>query len=110
MHALIMGLCFGLSAYAEAPSEPNKKKVFVDKLLARMTLEEKTGQLSQLSVNWQKTGPGGTPDFVEKIEKGQAGTILNSYSLDSMRRLQKSAVEKTRLKIPLLFAGDILTG
>lgn len=80
-------------------------------LLGRMTVEEKLGQLQQLS--WTgETGPGGgqTAQAEEAARKGLLGSVLNIYGADTTNALQRIAVEESRLGIPLLFGGDIIHG
>jgi beta-glucosidase len=83
---------------------------FVDSVLARMTLEEKLGQLNQLSGMGEPTGPGGTAAGVDQIRRGEVGSFLNIVGADSTRKLQRLAVEQSRLRIPLLFALDVIHG
>ena len=83
----------------------------VDSLLSLMTLEEKAGQLNmapqELSIN---------PESKEKIVlddeilKGRIGAIINPRNIDENIRLQKIAVTQSRLRIPLLFATDVIHG
>ena len=89
-----------------APGEDH----FVDSVLARMTLEEKVGQLNQLSGMGEPTGPGGTAAGIEQIRRGQVGSFLNIVGADSTRKLQRLAVEESRLRIPLLFGLDVIHG
>lgn len=79
-----------------------------NKLLAAMTLEEKAGQLSQyFSLN-------GTPEQTEFIEAeiraGRAGSLLFVTYPAEINRLQRMAVEESRLGIPLLFGADVIHG
>ncbi|MDI3404966.1 beta-glucosidase BglX [Streptomyces cavernicola] len=83
----------------------------IDALLARMTVEEKLGQLQQLS--WAfATGPG-NPDN-KKVENaaraGRLGSVLNMFGAEESNRLQRIAVEESRLGIPLLFGLDVIHG
>jgi beta-glucosidase len=86
----------------------------VKELLAKMTLEEKIGQLNQLSNPYHQTGAGNTisrnEDFDEMIRKGEVGSFLNVVGVDETMRLQKIAVEKSRLGIPLIFGYDVIHG
>jgi beta-glucosidase len=93
---------------AQAPSaltsdaEANR---FVDDLLAKMTLEEKVGQMSQIALN--------TPDKAlrdERIRKGEVGSFLFITDPKEINRLQHLAVEKSRLHIPLIFGYDVIHG
>lgn len=81
----------------------------IDALLARMTLPEKLGQLSQYSGN-SPTGPGtGRDDYTEMVVRGEVGSFLNVTG-EEANRYQKIAVEQSRLKIPLLFGLDVIHG
>lgn len=81
-----------------------------DSLLKLMTLEEKIGQLHQLSGDWVATGPI-TPDGDKQgqIRRGQMGSMLNITGVEHTRQLQQIAMQ-SRLKIPLLFGQDIIHG
>lgn len=83
---------------------------FVDALVARMTLEEKIGQLTQLTSNWESTGPSLREGYERDIAAGKVGSIFNAYTAEYTRQLQQIAVERTRLKIPLLFGYDVIHG
>lgn len=86
----------------------------VDSLLSQMTQEEKLGQLMQYSNPYWSTGAGGelpkNDDFDEMIRKGQIGSFLNVTGSEMTLRLQKIAVEESRLGIPLMFALDVVHG
>ncbi len=86
----------------------------VDALLARMTLEEKVGQLNQYSASLGMTGPtvemGQTEVRNEKIRKGLVGSMLNVVGAEATRKMQELAVEGSRVGIPLLFGLDVIHG
>jgi beta-glucosidase len=82
----------------------------VDSLLHLMTLEEKIGQLNLPSAGDFVTGQAENSDIAKKIEKGFVGGLFNIKSEKKIREIQKLAVEKSRLKIPLLFGMDIIHG
>ena len=79
----------------------------VDKLLGRMTLDEKIGQLTQ--VGGIAFAPN-SPKPEEAIRKGQAGSVLWLSDPAAINQLQKIAVEETRLHIPLIFGLDVIHG
>ncbi|OWK72972.1 beta-glucosidase [Flavobacteriaceae bacterium JJC] len=85
----------------------------VSDLLAKMTIEEKAGQLSQLNSDWEDlTGPilqKKDEDKVALIQQGKLGSVLNVRSVAQTRMLQEYAM-KSRLKIPLLFGQDVIHG
>ena len=79
----------------------------VDDLLAQMTIDEKVGQLNQLFYFKQFM----QPEMVEPgIREGKIGSLLFVTDPVIINRLQKVAVEKSRLKIPLLFGFDVIHG
>lgn len=85
----------------------NKK---VDALLAKMTLEEKVGQLVQFS-SGTPTGPGtGRQSYDAMIAAGQVGALLNVFDAKKANAFQHIAVENSRLHIPLLFGFDVIHG
>ena len=82
----------------------------IESLLNEMTLEEKVGQLNQLSGS-DRTGPGiDGVDLDNEIRASNVGSVLNIDGLENRKRLQRIAVEETRLGIPLLFGFDTLHG
>ncbi|MCA1592655.1 MAG: glycosyl hydrolase, partial [Acidobacteria bacterium] len=76
-------------------------------LLARMTLEEKLGQLQQLDGDSAGTFKPEHPDLVRK---GLLGSTLNVRGARNTNELQRLAVEGSRLKIPLIFGFDVIHG
>lgn len=79
-------------------------------LLHRMTLAEKIGQLSMLSGDYAATGPTLSPDYMEAVLEGRAGSLVNVWGRETVLELQRTAVEQTRLGIPLVFGLDVLHG
>jgi len=82
----------------------------IDSLLAEMTVEEKLGQLAQYTGQWATTGPEASADQEALIRDGAVGSFLNIYGAEETCRLQRMAVEESRLGIPLLFAYDVVHG
>src|SRR5215203_2346255 len=79
----------------------------VEKLLTQMTLEEKVGQLNQLFFFSQFM----KPEMIEPaIREGKVGSLLFTIDPALINRFQKIGVEQSRLKIPLLFAFDVIHG
>ncbi len=93
---------------------PEEKEAFAfaDKLIKKMTLREKIGQLEQfITRKGTVTGPGGVKHDIEgAIRKGEVGSFLGVRKAEDMLRLQKIAVEESRLGIPLIFGYDIIHG
>ena len=75
-------------------------------LVARMTLSEKVGQMSQLS------GSDGeiSEHLVNAIQNGQVGSIINEVNVATVNEYQRIAVEESRLGIPLLIGRDVIHG
>ena len=91
----------------------------VDQLVARMTLEEKAGQLSLMASAWgggaalSLNPASGGANFVQQVEEakqGQLTGVFNGNGATMARILQNAAVKDSRLKIPLIFAADIIHG
>src|SRR5215813_7057849 len=79
----------------------------VNALLAKMTLEEKLGQLQQLDGE----GNGAfRPEHLDLARKGLLGSTLNVRGAARSNQLQRVAVEESRLKIPLIFGFDVIHG
>lgn len=82
----------------------------VDSLMALMTLEEKIGQLNLPSAGDFVTGQASNSDIAKKIEQGMVGGLFNIKSVSRIKEIQKIAIEKSRLKIPLIFGMDVIHG
>lgn len=107
---------FLLIASCGSPSGTSNSSVIdqkVDSLLSIMTLEEKIGQMNQYNGFWNVTGPAPTGDASNKykhLEQGLVGSMLNVRGVENVRSVQKIAVEKTRLGIPLIIGFDVIHG
>ncbi len=86
------------------------EKAFVDALLAKMTLEEKLGQLNQPPGVGNHTGPEAMAGNEDQIRRGEIGSFFGTHGVELTCRLQRIAVEETRLGIPLIFAYDVIHG
>lgn len=86
------------------------KDIFVKDLLSKMTLDEKLGQLNLPTSGDITTGKANSSNIAKKIEEGKVGGLFNIKSVEKIREVQKVAVEKSRLKIPLLFGMDVIHG
>lgn len=82
----------------------------VDSVLKLMTVEEKIGQMTQYSADWDITGPVMKSDWETYLKKGLVGSIFNAVTVDGVRKLQEMALSQSRLKIPVLFAYDVVHG
>jgi beta-glucosidase len=82
----------------------------VEKLLSKMTLNEKIGQLSLFASGWDVTGPTLNSSYKQLIMDGKVGAVLNARNAEYVKSLQSIAVEESRLKIPLIFGLDVIHG
>ena len=85
--------------YAQSSEEER-----VEALLQQMTLQEKIGQLNQLSVG------GFDPNAAGMMRAGMVGSILNECNPKVLNRYQRAAVEESRLGIPLIISRDVIHG
>ena len=83
---------------------------FVNKLLAKMTLEEKLGQLNLPASSDFVTGAVSSSDIAQKVKDGKVGGVFIIRSVTKIKELQEFAVKNTRLHIPLLFGMDVIHG
>lgn len=96
---LIMTAASALAICGCSEKDETEKKI--DDLLSRMTLHEKIGQMNQIS---------GGDWLTEAAEKGEVGSILNCVDPAEINRVQKAAVERSRLGIPILVSRDVIHG
>jgi len=91
---------------------------FVDALISKMTLEEKAGQLSLMASAWgggvaAALNPPSNSNFPQQLEEarqGQLTGVFNGNGARMHRIMQTAAVKESRMKIPLIFAADIIHG
>lgn len=97
---------------AACTAQKDADEARVEKLMSKMTLTEKIGQLNQVVPgNGVVTGPGGVETNIEQVIKdGNCGSMLNAKSPEDVIRYQKLAVDSSRLGIPILFGHDIIHG
>ena len=74
----------------------------IQKLISRMTLREKLGQMSQLH--------GSCDEHKQRIREGRVGSLLNAGDLRTINECQRIAVEESRLRIPLIIGRDVIHG
>ena len=107
----LLSLVVNLQAQSGSPAlNDSKLDARVNALLQKMTPEEKIGQLVQYSAG-SPTGPGtGRGDYPDMIAKGGIGSLFNLTGAREVNAMQKIAVEKSRLHIPLIFGLDVIHG
>ncbi|ARJ40653.1 beta-glucosidase [Pantoea alhagi] len=97
---------FADDLFGPHPMTPEARDAFVTDLLAKMTLDEKIGQLRLISV-----GPDNPKESIrDMIQKGQVGAIFNTVTRPDIRVMQDQVMQLSRLKIPLFFAYDVVHG
>ncbi|NUY82215.1 beta-glucosidase BglX [Flavobacterium sp. MAH-1] len=109
-----------LSLLVAVTAYPQKKKAtkttikpraeFVSELMSKMTLDEKIGQLNLPTSGDITTGQSNSWDIAKKIEEGKVGGLFNIKTVAKIRDVQKLAVEKSRLHIPMIFGMDVIHG
>ena len=107
--AIAASIAFTVSIQAFALTVDEK----VEALLAKMTLEEKAGQLNQYSGYEIITGDIDESKISHRnllVKKGLVGSVLNVLGTEDVEKAQRYAVEQTRLGIPLMFAFDVIHG
>jgi len=100
----------GGTVNAESPGPHTTDPILekrIESLLAKMTLEEKIGQMCQLSFG---NDGGVSAGIRDRIKKGEIGSFLNAGDLKAKTELQHIAVEQSRLGIPLIFGRDVIHG
>lgn len=79
----------------------------IQSLLGKMTLEEKLGQLQML--DGEADGKF-RPEHIDLIRRGMLGSTLNVRGSKRTNELQHVSMDSSRLKIPVLFAFDVIHG
>ncbi len=83
---------------------------FIDSLISKMTIGEKIGQLSQYVGRDLLTGPKTGILSDSLLANGMVGSILNIGGVEKLRKIQEKNIQLSRLKIPILFAFDVIHG
>jgi len=97
-------------AMAQTSSVEPKMDAFVKQLMAKMTLDEKIGQLNLVTSGRALTGSVVNKGVEEGIKKGEIGGIFGVYGTDYIGKAQELAVKNSRLHIPLIFGLDVIHG
>lgn len=85
---------------------PVSKQAFIDDLIKRMTVEEKIGQLRLISIGPEMPHA----KLMDEVAAGRIAGSFNTVIRRDNRPLQEAAVKRSRLKIPLFFAYDVVHG
>ncbi len=110
-HVIIALTASGAWAVASGQTSAARRgERFIDSLLARMTLDEKVGQLTMTPADWNQTGPRAPAGGEQQVRDGKIGSFLNFWGAAATRDMQRLAVTESRLGIPLLFSQDVIHG
>lgn len=90
----------------------------IEDLIARMTVEEKVGQLGIFADAVRPFAPDINPEanardaaeVLEQVRAGKVGSLFNGVGAAEGREAQRVAVEESRLGIPLIFGSDVIHG
>ncbi len=113
---IVLTSCNDSSTNTMSKKDQNSSQIDrrVDSVLSLMTLSEKIGQMNQYNGFWEVTGPvpaeGDAAKKYDHLKKGLVGSMLNIKGVEEVRRVQKIAVEETRLGIPLIIGFDGIHG
>ncbi len=106
LYIICLFLFLFISCTQQADSGKDKEtESRIEKILGQMTLQEKIGQMNQIS-----PFKGLDEDLVTQIKDGKIGSLLNLNNSELVNKAQKIAVEESRLGIPLLIARDVIHG
>ncbi len=103
---LLIGLSLMTFSCGSGVSGSDDAEARAGKMLARMTLDEKIGQMSQLF-------NGFYPDaeqLKQAVRDGRCGSLLNFFGTEQVNELQRVAMEESRLGIPLIIGRDVIHG
>jgi beta-glucosidase len=106
---LLAGLITLLAGTDMAAAGSDETKLIeerVQNLLARMTLAEKVGQMTQVNAGGNRI----PAELRAALKAGAIGSILNQVDVDTVNEMQRLAVEESRLGIPLLMGRDVIHG
>jgi len=106
--SVTMGFAAKNKKKAQQPLKPMNE--FVSELMGKMTVREKIGQLNLLPSGDIQTGISENSSVSEAIRQGRLSAILNLKGVDNILKVQKMAVEESRLGIPLIFGMDVIHG
>lgn len=108
-----------MNKHAAVPDAQPATDESIDRLIGKMTLEEKAGQLTiYAAADGAATAAAANPALAQAtadeqlraVREGRVGALFNGSSAEWHRSLQQVAVAETRLRVPLLFAADVIHG
>ncbi|WP_243643666.1 glycoside hydrolase family 3 N-terminal domain-containing protein [Tenacibaculum sp. M341] len=90
-------------------NDNNPTEAKVNELLAKMTLDEKIGQLNLRGTSSRVKG-GLSDELKQSVRDGKVGAFLNVMNTEYVDELQRIAVNESPNKVPLIFARDVIHG
>lgn len=99
-----------LAWHTSSAQQNQKMDRFIDQLMAKMTIEEKIGQLNLVTGGEATTGTTVSTGVEAKIRNGQIGGIFSMSTPAKIRKTQEIAIKQSRLKIPIIFGMDVIHG
>lgn len=108
--SFIVLLSLSLSSVFAQKSSVQNIDSRVETLLAKMTLDEKIGQLNQVPGDISTGTDVKTDDLLTQIRTGRIGSVLSHTNFKNKITMQRVAVSETRLGIPLVFGFDVIHG
>ena len=106
-HLKLFSACLLMLPFLACTQQGNKGDAVenrVEELLGKMTLQEKIGQMNQLSPN------GSIDEMAGLIKEGKVGSLLNLTNSELVNKAQEIAVKTSRLGIPILMSRDVIHG
>jgi beta-glucosidase len=94
------------SSCKQGSQERDDSAAMAEKMLARMTLDEKIGQMSQLDIGYFRD----PEQLRQAVRDGRCGSLLNFIGTEQVNEIQRIAVEESRLGIPLIIGRDVIHG
>lgn len=104
IHSCLFIACMVFAACSSSVSQEDTLDCRVEDLLGKMTLQEKIGQMNQVSPY------GSEEEMLGLVRAGKVGSFLNLTSAELVNKLQEVAVKESRLGIPLLMSRDVIHG
>jgi beta-glucosidase len=111
-------MCIGSLLATTSATAQQMRDPQIEALIAKMTIEEKAGQLTILADEPRNSAEGVNPTFrrnkldtmLKDVRAGRVGALFNGIGVKIGRDTQRIAVEESRLKIPLLYGADVIHG
>jgi len=111
MKKLLAFLTLGFITIASLHAQDQKMNAFINALISKMTVDEKIGQLNLITPGSDiPTGSVVSTNVEKKIAEGNVGGLFGVIGTEKVKQAQDIAMQKSRLKIPLLFGSDVIHG